>query len=406
MATANDTHNDREDGVDTEGGLGTAHEHIEPGIEHGQNLVISQLRRRVTRMDTIATRVRAAMSGRGTLQKDLAATAGVTEDAMSRALAGKRRFASLELARIARKLDVSLDYLITGEEPEVWFAPAARHSFDQVTGNREVTGFPKDEVILEGIRHAYEQAGEAPATSLKHCNAETVRSDLGQEFVRDLVKRLESLEVDVVRINGLSTAYSFRWGARDVIVVPANGNWFRQNWDIAHELGHLCLGHGGVMPSDSKAAKCESDANAFAADLLLPAAEVEAVDWTKVPLADAAEFVWSRGVSTDALERRLSALRLAPSEELRGYLKGTTQKLLRHHWKCVDGGDPITERMTDAAQRRFPEWLTSRHLSLIAEGEVTPQTLAWMLDVGVDGLEVETPPPGSPATDDLMDLLA
>lgn len=48
--------------------------------------------------------------------------------------------------------------------------------------------------------------------------------------------------------------------------LSAKGNWFRENWDLAHELAHLI----GL--------KSEDEANAYAAELLLPAALVQRVD--------------------------------------------------------------------------------------------------------------------------------
>ncbi|HYU86850.1 MAG TPA: DNA-binding protein, partial [Kribbellaceae bacterium] len=65
-----------------------------------------------------------------------------------------------------------------------------------------------------------------------------MREALGLDFVRPLADRLQRvLDVDVVRVADLSTAYSFTIGGRSVIAVPATGNWFFENWSMAHELG-------------------------------------------------------------------------------------------------------------------------------------------------------------------------
>jgi IrrE N-terminal-like domain len=77
--------------------------------------------------------------------------------------------------------------------------------------------------------------------------------------------------VDVIRVAELSTAYSFTVGGRPVIAVPATASWFRENWDLAHELGHLAERHDAEGISGPEADRREAAANAFAADLLLPA---------------------------------------------------------------------------------------------------------------------------------------
>ena len=44
--------------------------------------------------------------------------------------------------------------------------------------------------------------------------------------------------IGVVRVRFFGPRTHFV-GGRSVIAVPAKGNWFRENWDIGHELGHL-----------------------------------------------------------------------------------------------------------------------------------------------------------------------
>ncbi len=232
------------------------------------------------------------------------------------------------------------------------------------------------------------------------------RAALGPDFVRPFVSRLELMGVDVVRLAELGTAYSFRVGDRAVIAVPASGNWFNENFGLAHELAHLSLGHEGITPGGDGVDEAEREANAFAAELLMPEAAVRAHDWRELPPTSVADLVWQWGVSTQALATRLSSLRVPVSEGVRELLALKTQALLRRHWAGGRHGDPITERMAAASARHFPEWLQQAHLDRIAAGTLRKDTLAWMLDVAPERLEVEEPETPDPlGRADLMDLL-
>ncbi|EWS81338.1 hypothetical protein BF93_17415 [Brachybacterium phenoliresistens] len=356
-------------------------------------------------MTTIGSRVRSAMQGAGMQQKQLAERVGMTPDALSRALNGQRGFAALELADIASVLRVDVHFLITGEPDPHRLVLSARHSYDQETRSRSVDGLDGDRAILEDIRLAYAQAGPPPPGVALPSDVEQMRRLLHPAFVRKFIDHLAELDVDVVRIDGVSTAYSFTVEGRPVIVLPESGNWFYENWSLAHELGHLVLGHEGVIAGSEAYDAKERAANAFAAELLLPETVMRAQAWPGMDLAAVAELVWTWGVSTDALRRRLNALALAPCAEVADALAGTTQKLLRRHWTGARIGDPISGRMREAGERRFPDWLQEAHLERIADGAVGKGTLAWMLGVPSESLEVDEPGRGAELSDDALDAL-
>lgn len=73
-------------------------------------------------------------------------------------------------------------------------------------------------------------------------------------------------------------------------------------------------------------------------------------------------------------------------------LSWVTQKVLRKFpgWNN-DGTDQITERMKAAASRRFPLRLQTAHMDLIAQGLAPKATLAWMLGIDEDEVEVDKP---------------
>jgi transcriptional regulator with XRE-family HTH domain len=339
--------------------------------------------------------------------RDIAERIGMTPDSFSRALNGKRQFASIELARLAEQIGADLHWLITGQPDPNRLSVAARHDYDHSSGQRTVPGRAGDEPILADIALAYRQAYPEPGKGPDWPGSPTsAREALGPDFVRPFADRLEkNLGIDVVRVAELSTAYSFTVGGRPVIAVPATGNWFRENWDIAHELGHLVMGHHDDGLAQSDADQHEAAANAFAAEFLLPAADLKSVEWDSVGDEDLAVLVWSWGVSTDALCRRLCAVLGYAPEGVARWAAHPTQRLLRRHLKIGSELDEITTRMDAASQRRFPLSLQEAHLERIASGVVSTDTLAWMLGIDAAALEVDSPDVPEVDVDDLASAL-
>lgn len=103
-------------------------------------------------------------------------------------------------------------------------------------------------------------------------------------------------------------AYSLHTGTRPIIVLnPVKDDYYRQRFDVAHEIGHLIM-HHDAEPGGKIA---EEQANRFAAEFLMPAEEIGPLlptttagrGWTK--LADLKEY-W--GVSLAALLYRARTL--------------------------------------------------------------------------------------------------
>jgi Zn-dependent peptidase ImmA (M78 family) len=360
-------------------------------------------------MSSIADRVRESLEQASPplRQRDLAELIGMTPDAFSRAINGKRQFASIELALLAEELKADLLWLITGQADPNRVSVAARHDFDHATGKRSVPGRDEDEQTLADIALAYRQAYPEPADGPQWpTSAEAVREVLGSDFVRPLANRLEQcLGIDVVRVAELSTAYSFTIGGRAVIAVPARGSWFRENWDIAHELAHLIRGDHADGISAAEADRREAAANAFAAELLLPASTLRKIDWDATSNERLAGLVWEWGVSTDALCWRLRAVLGEAPERVASWAAFTTQRLLRYHLPGDSELDEITIRMEAASQRRFPLALQEAHLERVASGSISAATLAWMLGVDASTLDVDAPVIPEVSTDELASAL-
>jgi len=343
------------------------------------------------------TRIRDSMSP-GMSQRELAESVGMTPDALSRALNGQRGFSSRELTKIAENLRTDLTWLITGQPNPHGMRLAARHLWDVQRRQHTNPGQDDDENALQKVRALYQDAypDSPPASAALPKDPAEIRSRLGADFILTFAERVElELGIDVMRIPEIKTAYSLTIGERSVIVLPVTPNWFYNNWSLAHELGHLALGH--QSDSDSPVANpAESEANGFAADILLPIELLNAQDWTEMTKQQLAAFVWRTGVSTPALRIRLEAQQLQPSSVILLALDHTTPSLLSGFGQNISGV-MLADRRQKAATRRFPPSLLSSLTAGVESGRVSPDALAWALGVLVDEIEIEFPQLSSPA---------
>ncbi|MDQ0648550.1 transcriptional regulator with XRE-family HTH domain [Microbacterium natoriense] len=325
-------------------------------------------------------------------RKEFAERVGMAPDALSRALSGKRGFASIELVRIADELQADIHELITGEVSPHQVIVNARHNYDHSTSDRSVPTFADDKIVLEEICVAYAQASlPARESASDGHDVEAIRGALGPGFVRPFADRIEErLQIDVIRVNGLGTAYSGTANGRKFIAIPATGSWFRENWDLAHELAHVF----GL--------RSEAEANAFAANLLLPEELLRSIDWSAASQEAIADFLWQTGVSTSALRIRLDALRISYADASHVLAQNTQRALRRARGWSSEFGDEITMRMEAASRRRFPLVLQEAHEIGVEEGRLGPGYLAWMRGVEPEWIiETYAPEVLDPSLDDL-----
>lgn len=334
-------------------------------------------------------------------QGDLAQRVSMTPDALSRSMTGQRQFATLELVRLAGVLKTSLHWLATGEEDPNATRVAARHTFDHDQRAHDAVDWSAERTAIETVATAYAQVGPALQRAMVAvpegpAEARRMLLDTDTEFVRNFAHAVEAtFGIDLVRVEDAKRPYSIEVAGRRVIVVPPHANWFYQNWSIAHELGHFASGH--LEPVDSapvSTGPSEIHANAFAAELLLPADDLRTIDWLTITAADFAERLWKWGVSTPTLRARLATLGIIPGEGVRELLAMPTQRVLRRHWTDRGGMwvDSITDRMERASTRRFPAPLLAAHTDAVARGDISPSYLAWMLATDEAALESELAP--------------
>ncbi|MGX1598219.1 DNA-binding protein [Dietzia maris] len=341
----------------------------------------------------VGERIRGRMPP-GMTQAGLAAEAGMTSDALSRALNARRGFTTGELTRIAKVLDdADLHWLLTGRSSPHAVSFAARHEWDSVQQVHSNPGSAEDEAIIERIHAAYVAAypNGAPASSVLPTTPDGVRALLGDGFASQFAERVEdALEIDVVRLAELSTSYSITIGDRHVIALRSERSWGRSNWSLAHEIGHLALSHHESAGTALQTTRShEMEANAFAAELLLPSPLIDAHDWRTVELKTVLQLLWQTGVSGEALANRLSARARRVSEPVARALKQSTPALLREGIEGISpvGTVEVVRRQQAAGLRRVPASLEAPLADHVAAGVADPGILAWLRGVPVDQID-------------------
>ncbi|MFI5503470.1 helix-turn-helix domain-containing protein [Nocardia asteroides] len=242
-------------------------------------------------MTSIADRVRDVIRVSGLSQRDFGVRIGLDDSKLSKSLKGTRRFSSVDLARIAELSGRSVDWLVTGDEPQL--AVAARTSGGNATDvlriAREYGGMRADMSVL-GFRQPWCDleldlgTGTYRAQGQRLAEAAQALLPTGIEFrsSADYLDGLESTfgaDICIVEIGPDQEFDGLAVSADDVklIVLTAGAVPARQRFTLAHELGHLLAGDDqGVHLDEDIFAKAqrrspsEQRANAFAAAFLMP----------------------------------------------------------------------------------------------------------------------------------------
>lgn len=155
------------------------------------------------------------------------------------------------------------------------------------------------------------------------------------------------------------------WRDGEWVVLWVNGTHpaARQRFTLAHELGHLRCGHDGAIPVETFVTLSgkttdgrEVQANAFAAELLAPAAGIrEMVGGGEPELDDVARIAARFGISTIAALFRLNTLGLATRyEELLAAIQAG-----EHHdvWAAEHLAEPADAIAEIISQAELP-WLS------------------------------------------------
>lgn len=251
-------------------------------------------------METTGTfqpgRLRLARELENLSQSDLSGPAQVTSAAISQFESGDAKPAGETLRLLAQALNVPVEFLCLPieETHEGFFRSLRKSTAAQRRGARSLAHLvhdlavaPSGDLVLEPLSLPRIPLDTLDVDSPHIARAaRTVRStwELAPGPVPDVVAVLEQHGVLVLRLplNAAEVdAFSLPFPDRPVVVLGDDkGDRARSRFDAAHELGHLVM-HGEAVWGVKEV---ETQAHRFAAELLMPAADIRAelpsrADW-------------------------------------------------------------------------------------------------------------------------------
>jgi Zn-dependent peptidase ImmA (M78 family)/transcriptional regulator with XRE-family HTH domain len=292
----------------------------------------------------------------GLAQADVAAATGITASALSQAERGATTLSATNLVRVALLMEVAPDAFAERPEPRFDLDPQFRHlrrtpmrqqrraerlvhaTAQIATILREVVEFPEQFSFAHPVdpdRPIDEVAGSVEHTAARTRAALDIHPD--GPVGSDLIGCLERGGVTVVRDPDTDPdidAYSAIVDGLPVIVLDGSDDsvWDRDNFNLAHELGHLVM-HRGIrrVPGTRTV---EAQAHRFAGAFLGPA---EALG-PELP----SDLDWGRylhlkrrwGMSMAALVRRAKDLGVIDD----GLYTRAMKQRSAHGWRFVEPG--------------------------------------------------------------------
>jgi Zn-dependent peptidase ImmA (M78 family) len=192
-------------------------------------------------------------------------------------------------------------------------------------------------------------------------HAQRAREDLGVAVdlpVPDVLEAVEAIGAPVAvlaLVNGVAGA----WVAGSIFV---NGTqWLvRQRFTLAHELGHVRMGHGPVVDHPAaftggeSAPDDEVQANVFAAEFLVPHAAVKARVQAPVSLEEVVRLACEFGVSAQMVRIRLQTAGVLRDDALTRKLDAEILEGLHRRLEELLGCEPPSDSLSELRLPRLP----------------------------------------------------
>jgi len=226
-------------------------------------------------------------------QGELAARLNVTPSLVSRWEKGERQPSADQVMEIARALGVSLDYLLNADVRTRFEFRARSHA---TTTDDEARTLLDAEMQVHYLLAGYQLASTLPPTFALRLDYNPTQLRETAHWLRDFLKlNQHAMHVELKQALAEQHVFVFEWhmprsisglsyrGALSAIFVNKQHDAERRLFTLAHELAHVLfhLGRGGTETAVSTFASNrdpqEKEANAFAAELLMPTDAVNVV---------------------------------------------------------------------------------------------------------------------------------
>jgi Zn-dependent peptidase ImmA (M78 family)/transcriptional regulator with XRE-family HTH domain len=360
--------------------------------------------------DRVLSLIEASRQNRRAFAQDI----GLDDSKLSKSLNGARRFSSLDLARIADKCGVTVDWLVTGEEPalavaarttsgEARTALEAARRYSTMREDLAVFGWEQPwrplEVVIPGGTYA-EQGKVLAAAALARAAEEGL--SLTGASLPALVEKAFGADVAVVALDEGFDGLAASSDEAKLIVLGTSQVPARQRFTLAHELGHLLAGddqgvHLDKDVYDKTQAKDPSEmrANNFASAFLMPEDILRSAVGAAALTEEAfAALSCELQVSPSALAIRLQQLRQIDAGTCDRYKKITAAKAAAK----ANRSEEFARHVADAGTPRPPRLLVRDAYMAYESGATTLRPYASLLGIDVDelrhALEAEEGVPG------------
>lgn len=364
-------------------------------------------------MSSVPERVLSLIEAFGLTRREFGQQVGLDESKMSKSLSGARRFSSVDLARIADLCKVTVDWLITGEEPPLALAArttsgnaglalTAAKRYSVLRADMATLGYPQP---WPGRSPSLGQGGYAEQGRSLARQALTRVNAAGRSITTsNLVTVVEEVFGVDVAVVELGTGFDGLAGSSEhakLIVLATSHIPARQRFTLAHELGHLLAGddqdvHLDRDVYDKAHSKDPSEmrANAFASAFLMPEDLLRtAIGSTGLTEQTFAALACDLMVTPSALAYRLLHLRLIDAGTCDRYKAIAAPRAA----SMAARGEEFARRVAQASTPRPPGLLVRDTYAAYESGAATLCPYANLLGVDVDELrQAMESDPGNP----------
>jgi Zn-dependent peptidase ImmA (M78 family)/transcriptional regulator with XRE-family HTH domain len=354
------------------------------------------------RMQGIPGRVLSLIESSGLSRRAFAHEIGLDDSKLSKSLSGTRRFSSLDLARIADRWNVTVDWLVTGEEQPLAIAARttsgdartaleAAKRYSTMRGDLASLGWPQPwrSVPLNAVNGTYAEQGRALAREALALMSRAGRS-VDDADLPGVTEEVFGADVAVVALDTGFDGLAASSNDAKLIVLGTSQVPARQRFTLAHELAHLFAGddqgvHLDRDVYDKAQAKDPSEmrANSFASAFLMPEEVLRAaVGPHGLTESGFATLACDLKVTPSALAFRLRDLRLIDSGTCDRY-----RSLSAARAATITGrGEELARRLALASTPRLPGLLVRDAYAAYETGATTLRPYANLLGVDLDEL--------------------